>query len=189
LSNPGDQKIIGNSTPRYRYGIAPFVGWNNFTLSAFFQGVGKENWWPGSESNFFWGQYNRPYGIIPEATMDHWTPENPNAYFPRYRGYVALSANRELWVTQTRYLQNVAYIRLKNLSLAYDIPAATLQHIHIQALKVYFTGQNIWTHSPLYKHTKAFDPEVIGADPSGGSGSGNDYPMLKSYTLGLNLTF
>lgn len=189
LSNPGDQKIIGNSTPRYRYGIAPFIGWNNFTLSAFFQGVGKENWWPGSESNFFWGQYNRPYGIIPEATMDHWTPENPNAYFPRYRGYVALSANRELWVTQTRYLQNVAYIRLKNLSLAYDIPAATLQHIHIQALKVYFTGQNIWTHSPLYKHTKAFDPEVIGADPSGGSGSGNDYPMLKSYTLGLNLTF
>ena len=107
----------------------------------------------------------------------------------RYSGYVALSANRELWVTQTRYLQNVAYIRLKNLSLAYDIPASTLQHVHIQALKVYFTGQNIWTHSPLYKHTQAFDPEVIGADPSGGSGSGNDYPMLKSYTLGLNLTF
>lgn len=188
ISNPGDQKVIGNSTPRYRFGITPSLGWNNFFLSAFFQGVGKENWWPGNEAMFFWGQYNRPYNIVPSATLDHWTPENPNGYFPRYRGYVALSGTRELSLQQTRYLQNVAYVRLKNITLGYDIPQQLITRIHIQALRIYFTGQNIFTWSPMYKHTKAYDPEVLGADPTGGSGAGNDYPMLKSYILGLNLT-
>lgn len=188
-SNPGDQKIIGNSSPRYRFGISPFISWNNISLSAFFQGVGHEDWWPGTEANFFWGQYNRPYSLVPVATLNHWTPQNPNAYFPRYRGYVALSGTRELAIVQTRYLQNAAYIRLKNLSVAYSLPASTVERMHLQGLRIYFTGQNMWTYSPMFKHTKAFDPEVLGYDPSGGSGNGNDYPMLKTYTLGLNLTF
>lgn len=189
VTNPGDQKIIGNSSPRYRFGISPFISWNNISLSAFFQGIGHQDWWPGTEANFFWGQYNRPYSLIPVATLNHWTPQNPNAYFPRYRGYVALSGTRELAIVQTRYLQNAAYIRLKNLSVAYNIPASTLERMHLQGLKVYFTGANLWTYSPMFKHTRAYDPEVLGYDPSGGGGNGNDYPMLKSYTLGLNLTF
>jgi hypothetical protein len=57
----GDRKIIGNTTPRYRYGLNLGAEYCNFNLSLFFQGVGKRNWWPHNESAFFWGQYNRPY--------------------------------------------------------------------------------------------------------------------------------
>ncbi|MFT3948015.1 MAG: TonB-dependent receptor [Agriterribacter sp.] len=193
IYDPGDKKIIGNSSIRYPYGVTLSAEWLNFSVSAFFQGVGKRDWYPSAEAAYFWGQYNRPYGQMPVANLDRWTEENPSqdAYFPRYRGYVALSGTRELAVTQTRYLQNASYIRLKNLTIAYNLPVSLLNRIKMNAMQLYFTGQNIWTYSPMYKHNKNFDPEVIeGSDPeiSGSQGDGNSYPMLKSYTIGLSLS-
>ncbi|HTI94459.1 MAG TPA: SusC/RagA family TonB-linked outer membrane protein [Puia sp.] len=188
--NPGDQKVIGNSSPRYAFGITPFIGWNNFSLSAFFQGLGHRDWSPQAEANFFWGQYNRPYAIMPKSTLDHWTPSNPNGYFPRYRGYEALSFPRELNLPQTRYLQNAAYVRLKNVTLGYNLPTSALQRLHLVNVRFYFTGQNLWTYSPLHKHAPAYDPEVLGSDPQvNAGGAGSDYPMLKTYTFGMNLIF
>lgn len=193
LDDPGDQRIIGNSAIRLPYGITGNLGWNNFSLSFFFQGVGKRDWFPSTEAAFFWGQYNRPYSFLPKFNLDHWTEENPSqdAYFPRYRTYTALSGTRELAVKQTRYLQDASYIRLKNLTIGYSIPEKLVKRINISGLRVYVTGQNIWTYSPMYKITKDFDPEVIeGSDPeiNGGQGDGFSYPMPKTYTFGLNLT-
>ncbi len=191
IYNPGDQKIIGNVSPRYAFGITPSVGWNNFFLSAFVQGVGHREWSPTAEADFFWGQYNRPYAFLPVSTLDHWTPANPNGYFPRYRGYEALSFPRELNLPQTRYLQNAAYARVKNITVGYSLPTATLQRMHLINVRFYFTGQNLWTYSPMHKHAPNYDPEVLGSDPQvdPSGGAGNDYPMLKTYTLGMNLTF
>ena len=62
--NPGAMKVIGNSLPRYSYGFSLNADWNNFFIGAFFQGVGKQDWWPGTESDVFWGQYNRPYNYL-----------------------------------------------------------------------------------------------------------------------------
>jgi len=116
VNDSGDRKIIGNTTPRYTYSFNLGANWNNIFISAFLQGVGKQDWWPGTDNALFWGQYNRPYNNIPKSMLGNiWSEDNPDAYFPRYRGYVALQSSRELAVTQTRYLQNVAYIRLKNL--------------------------------------------------------------------------
>lgn len=194
LNDPGDQRIIGNSSIRLPYGITGDIGWNNFSLSLFFQGVGKRNWFPSREAAFFWGQSNRPYSFLPTFNLNRWTEDNPSqsAYFPRYRGYTALSGTRELAVPQTRYLQNASYIRLKNVTIGYSLPRKVLQKMKFNAFRIYLTGQNLWTYSPMYKITKNFDPEVIeGSDPeiNASGGDGFSYPMQKSYTVGVNITF
>jgi TonB-linked SusC/RagA family outer membrane protein len=194
LQNPGDRKIIGNTRPRMTFGLTTNWKWNNFSLSAFFQGVGKRDWYPSGGTYKFWGQYASWYGILPRHTLEmRWTEENPNpnAYFPRYRGPEPF-AGRELDV-QSKYLQDASYIRLKNITLSYTLSGKLLQRLKISRLQFYVTGQNLWTYSPMYKITKGFDVEVIAPsvyDPGGASsGDGNTYPMLKSYTFGLNLSF
>lgn len=203
--DPGDRKIIGNTTPRYTYSFNLGADWNGIFFSAFFQGVGKQDWWPGTDNALFWGQYNRPYNNIPASMIGNiWSEDNPNAYFPRYRGYVALQSTRELSVVQTRYLQNVAYLRLKNLQVGYNFPHNITSAIKMQAARIYLSAENLWCWSPLYKHTKNFDvgniygedQEAKAAANSGGTNSiiGNggqvyNYPILKSVSVGLTLTF
>jgi TonB-linked SusC/RagA family outer membrane protein len=193
MGDHGDLKVIGNSLPRYMIGANLGMNWKNFSFSAFLQGVGHRDWWPGTEAGAFWGQYNRPYESVPAYMMKNvWTEGNPNAYFPRYRGYVALSGTRELAVTQTRYLQNAAYLRLKNLNITWSMPKSWAEAIRMTSARVYVTGQNLFTITPMHKWAKNFDPEVIdGSDPevSTSAGNGYAYPMLKSYSVGLNLTF
>lgn len=194
VDNPGDQRIIGNSEPRYTYAINLSAEWNGFFVSAFFRGVGKQDWWPGSEAGLFWGQYNRPYNDMPKYHLGNiWTEENTDAYFPRYRGYVAMTSGGELVQKQTRYLQNVAYFRLQNLQLGYSIPQSFVSKLKIQAARVYLSGENLWSWSPLYKRTKSLDVESIyGSDmdlTSGTSGNGWNYPRLRTFSLGLSVTF
>lgn len=193
LSDPGDRKIIGNEKPRYMFSFNAGGEWNNFFISAFFQGVGRRDFWPGTDNSLFWGAYNRPYSWHP-VSVEHnmWTPENTNAYFPRLRGYVALNSRGELQVIQSRYLQNAAYVRLKNLTIGYNLPKSLVSKAGMSSARVYFTGQNIWTWSPMYRITKDLDPEVIqGSDPemNPDAGNGMAYPMLKTYTLGVNVSF
>jgi len=193
VDKPGDRVVIGNFTPRYTYGINLDADWNNFFFSTFFQGVGKQDWWPGAEADVFWGQYNRPYNDIPKSQLGNiWSVENPNTYFPRYKGYSAQSGNGELQVAQTKYLQNVAYIRMKNIQLGYNLPQTLLSRIHISNARVYVSGENLWSWSPLYRITKDIDPEsILGSDrvlTDGKNGNGNNYPILKSITFGLSVT-
>lgn len=87
VDDHGDLKVIGNSLPRFAYSINLSGDWNNFFISAFFQGVGKQDWYPSSEC-IFWGQYNRPYNNLPTWHVDnYWTEDNQGAYLPRYAGY------------------------------------------------------------------------------------------------------
>jgi hypothetical protein len=123
---------------------------------------------------------------------DMWSEENPDGYFPRYRGYIALGTNRSLGAPQTRYLQDASYIRLKNLSLDYTIPARIAESINLANAQIFISGQNIFTLSGIFKHTDSFDPEVIEnplGDMTNSHGQGDAYPMLKTWTVGLNLTF
>jgi len=194
VADPGDRKIIGNSTPRYTFGALFDFNWNNFFASVFFQGVAQQDWWPGAEADAFWGPYNRPYNRVPAEMVDEiWSEENPNTYFPRLRGYIAQGTGRSLNVTQTRYLQNAAYIRLKNLQVGYNIPKALISQLKMTQARVFISGDNIWTYSPMYKVTRNLDVENIqGSDrvlTSGTSGNGNNYPILKGWTIGLTIGF
>ncbi|MEO5997814.1 MAG: SusC/RagA family TonB-linked outer membrane protein [Chitinophagaceae bacterium] len=197
VGNPGDRKIIGNSAPRYSYGVNLGADWNNISFSVFFQGVGKQQWYPSTETEMFWGQYNRPYNNVPTFQVGNmWTPENTDAYFPRTMSRAASSnTNRTLGVAQTRYLQNVAYLRMKNIQVGYNLPSAWISRIGARTVRVYFSGENLYTYSPMYKILKnTIDVEnAVPSDQDLNSGSTNgdgyNYPLLKSLSFGLNLGF
>lgn len=197
VSDPGDRKIIGNRSPRYTFGLNLGADWNNFFFSAFLMGVGKQQWYPSTESEIFWGQYNRPYNNIPVFHLGNmWTPDNTDAYFPRTMSRAASNATtRELGVAQTKYLQNVAYIKLRNIQLGYNLPQQVASKIHASAVQVYVSGEDLWTYSPLYKIVGRGHIDVENTGPSdqmftsSNAGDGYNYPMLKSVSFGLSVTF
>lgn len=178
VENHGDISIIGNTTPRYRFGITASADWNGFDLSMFFQGVGRRDYDPSGDL-YFWGIYAQPWTNITYGNYyDHWTPETPDAYFPRMKAYVA-EGGYEAALTQTKYLQNARYIRLKNLTFGYTIPSRITSKAGISKVRVFFSGDNLFTCSGLYKHYN-IDPESLG---------GQSYPLQRSYSFGLNVNF
>lgn len=186
LSEHGDLRKIGNSLPRYSFGITAGFNWNNFDLSAFFQGIGKQHWYPDVEAAKFWGVYGRPYtSFLPKDFVSKvWSPENPDAYFPLLRGYAAYPGG-ELAVKNDKYLQDLAYIRLKNLTIGYNLPATLVKRWKMQRLRVYFTGQNLFTFTKM--DNKYIDPEQVG--PYSSDIGGRNYPFFRQYTFGFDTTF
>ena len=203
LENHGDLKKIGNTTPRYCYSFSFGADWNGIGFSMFWQGVGKRDWYPAKESSLFWGQYGRAYGYdLPwhnasnQAGVDEdGNITNPNAYWPRFRSYIAEVTKGPLAQANDRYLQSAAYLRLKNVTVNYTFPKVLTSKIGIETLMLYVSGENLLPLPPLHKHAKNFDPEVIGAgdpdgwNPVGSAGDGYSYPMMKSISFGLNVTF
>lgn len=195
VSDPGDRKIIGNKSPRFVYGINLGADWNNIFISTFFEGVMKQDWYPSTEAEYFWGQYNRPYNNIPLWHLGNmWTPDNTDAYLPRTMSRAASNAtSRELGVAQTKYLQNVAYIRLKNIQVGYDLPKNLISKIGINNLRVYVSGEDIWSWSPLYKIVGKGHMDVGNIGPRdqvirpGAGADGFNYPIMKSFTFGLSI--
>lgn len=177
LDDHGDRTIIGNSSKRYTFGFNASADWNGFDLSVFFQGVGKRDYYPGSSDLYFWGIYSQPWTNITYGNYyDRWTEETPDGYFPRMKAYVA--EYTEAALTQTKYMQNAAYIRLKNLTLGYTLPIKWTQKAGLDRVRIYFSGDNLFYLSGLYKHYN-IDPEGLG---------GQMYPLQRSYSFGLNVT-
>ncbi|CAN5905814.1 TonB-dependent receptor [soil metagenome] len=197
VENPGDRIIIGNTSPRYTYGINLSSDWNNFFFVAFFQGVAKQDWYPRNESAIFWGQYNRPYNDLPKWHLNDgiiWSEDNPNSFFPRYTSRLANRSGGTLRERQTKYVMNAAYIRLKNIQLGYNLPQRLLEGIGVvKAARVYLSGENLWTWSPLYRIMDNIDVENATAPAdrflTSSGGDGFNYPMLKTTTLGVSITF
>jgi TonB-linked SusC/RagA family outer membrane protein len=184
----GDYSVIGNTTPRYNFGINLGANWNGFDISMFFQGVGKKDFYPAADGMAtdytFYSLFASPWAGETVGFTDHWTPTNTNAYFPRMKPQIAESSSYELGIPQTRYLQNAAYIRLKNLTIGYTIPTSLLQKYRIDKVRIFFSGENLWTKSGLSKDYPV-DPELVGI--SGGGGLA--YTLQKSYSFGLTLSF
>lgn len=176
LDDHGDRKIIGNNSIRYPYSIDLNASFKNFDLRLYGQGIGKRDWYPNASNHYFWGIYAQPWANVQVQNLDHWTPETPNAYFPRVKSYIAEDAT-ELGAPQTRYLQNASYFRLKNLTVGYTLPKTTTDKMKLARLRVYFSAENVFT----VDHLKAdLDPEGLG---------GSVYPFQKTYSAGLNLNF
>jgi len=195
VENPGDMTIIGNTEPRYQYSFKLGADWSGFFFSAFLHGVGQQHWYPGQESAF-WGQYNRGYNQIPAWHLgNYWTEDNPDAYLPRYSQYNgALGFSNH--VPNDRYLQKVSYLRLKNVQLGYSLPNSLITRIGVRKAQVYVSGENIASWSPLYKVAPNFMDvsTAIGTSDSDlnsnyNQGAGNNYPMLKSYSIGISVTY
>ena len=188
VDNPGDMRVIGNSLPRYNYSFRADLSYFGFDVSAFFQGVGKQDWYPTQNAYDFWGPYSFPSlsFIHTDFMKNVWSEENPNAYFPRPRGYASYSGGA-LGVVNDRYLQNAAYLRLKNLTVGYTIPLKSKKVIN--QLRVYFTGENLFYWSPLKKYTKTVDPELTNTTSTYNAGTGVGYGYSRSYSVGVDLKF
>ena len=184
VGKSGDWQIIGNSQPRFNYGINLNASWNGFDLAVFFQGIGKMDWYPAADARAFWSLYARPYQtFVPRDFLkDCWSEENPNAYFPRPRGYVAMNANRPMGVVNDRYLQNIGYLRLKNLTFGYTLPEKITRKASISKLRIYFSGENLFYLAPGL-HGKYVDPEMAMT-----GGNLRLYPWQKSFTFGIDIT-
>lgn len=147
LDDTGDLVRIGNSTPRYAFGINPRIRFKKFGLDIFAQGLLKRDWYP-TRRNFVRFFPFKTLSMEQWWIDDSWTPENRDAYFPGYQ--FAYSDNKNTY-SQTRYLQNAAYIRLKNVTLSYMIPTN-----FVQSFEVYLNGTNLWEYTGMYK---TLDPE------------------------------
>lgn len=200
VNNHGDLSIIGNQSPRYHFGLNLSSSWNGFGVSLFFQGIGKKDYYPGSDAGYFWGKYGRPFfSFIPSIHMnadDVYSDERNNwdtAYWPRVTTYQS-NANRNwtkaLEIPNTRYLQNAAFVRLKNIQLDYTFNKNIVNSIGLEALNIYLSGENLFTYTPLHKYAPNFDPEGLSYDTDfASSADGYTYPMLKTLTMGVNITF
>lgn len=183
LADHGDLKVIGNSTPRYSFGLNLGFNYKGLDFTMFWQGVLKRDAWLGgdgwgNDGNLFWG-FTPGFGNnIYRSTIDFWTPENRGAYYPKpYLSYEVVKNHRP----QSRYLQNAAYARLKNLQVGYDL-TSFVKKFGFRKLRIFASGENLITITKLHKN---YDPELLG----GGWGTGKVYPVLKTISVGANITF
>ncbi|HAC20884.1 MAG TPA: SusC/RagA family protein, partial [Porphyromonadaceae bacterium] len=183
LGETGDRKVIGNSTARFNFGVTLDAQWKGFDISVFFQGVGKRDYAIGGP--YFWGANGGMWqsaGFVEH--LDFFRPEghpmgaNLDSYYPR----PIFDGGGKNQQTQTKYLQNAAYIRMKNLQVGYTFPQQWISKAGLQYLRVFISGDNLLTGT---KMTSIFDPETIG----GGWGEGKTYPLSKVISFGLNVNF
>ena len=160
-----------------------------FDVSAFFQGTGNHYWYPNDESMAFWGPYSRPYcSFIADDFLDHvWAEDNPDAYFPRPRAYAAFTSGAPLYNVNDRYLQNLRYLRFKNLTVGYTVPQVATRKIGVEKVRVYFSGENLCYWSPLKEHSRYIDPEA--AFDRDGRYNNAFYPWQKTMMFGVDITF
>jgi len=177
LEDHGDLVVIGNTSTRYPFSVDLNGDWNGFDFRAFFQGIGKKDYFPSADNQYFWGVYSQPWANVLKTNMDHWTVENPNGYFPRPKSYVAESNWVEVTCPNNRYLQNAAYCRLKNITLGYTLPKSLTQKVKIDRFRFYISGENLWEFTTLDRN---LDPEGL---------TGKIYPFQRTYSCGINLNF
>lgn len=186
LNDPGDKKVIGNSTPRYLFGLDLNASWKGFDVRIFFQGVMKRDYWQGSTYLFGASNNGQWWATGLSQISDYFRDENS---WSVQNGYQSVNTdsylprplyNNKNQKCQTRYLQNAAYIRLKNLQIGYTIPQSITARWGIQNVRVFFSGENLWTGTSL---ASQFDPETIS------SYNGNSYPLSKTLSCGINVTF
>ena len=126
---------------------------------------------------------------LPKNFLDQcWDYDNTDAYFPRAVAYYAYNGKGQLHFANTRYLQNIRYLRLKNLSVGYTVPKKATRLVGIDKARIYFSGENLEYWSPIKKHSLHVDPE--GAyDRSSSSYNRVFYPWQKSFMFGIDITF
>ncbi len=195
VGNTGDMKVIGNTTPRYRFGLDLNAQYKGFDLRVFFQGVMKRDFYsPGKYMFGTHGDIWNSAGIM--GVDDYYRDENTwsvingfmdintDSYLPRLNHTDAWNKNSR---AQTTFLQDASYIRLKNLQVGYTLPRELTSRFGVQQLRFYVSGENLWTGTKL---RKTFDPETIDfTDGNDYDKNGQGYPLSRTIAFGLSLNF
>lgn len=170
-----DRIFLGNAFPRYEYSLNVNIGYGNFDLNIFGQGVGMRN-------NYLSGTGAIPFASndfiasLLEIHKDTWTPTNQDATFPRLlpSGFGGSNYTASSW-----WIRSAAYFRLKNINLGYTLPQSVLKKVKINSVRVFVSGQNLITFTKAWN---GFDPEINNANAQ-------FYPVMRTLTAGLNVNF
>jgi TonB-linked SusC/RagA family outer membrane protein len=170
-----DLVYLGDPFPHYEYGLTFAGNWKNFDFTLFLQGVGKRN-------VMMSGIGLKPFANgsnIFKHQLDSWTVDNPKAEYPIL---VPEANSSDNFVTSDKWVRNGAYMRVKNLMIGYSLPKNWTKRVKIDNARIYASGQNLFTASNFYK---GYDPEVSYA----GSLGGEFYPIMQTFTFGIDLKF
>ena len=168
-----DKKIIGSTIPRFNFGVTANLAYKGVDFSLFVQGVGKKDLYynvttPAYGGTFFTYQLGR---LIPEDPTTYLTAD-----WPQINGATTINEDNSF------HVYNAAYIRCKNVVLGYTFPESLVKKSRLGGLRIYFTGQNLFTIDKL--KIKTIDPEA----PSSSTGQ-SYYPNTKTFALGIDLKF
>jgi TonB-linked SusC/RagA family outer membrane protein len=173
-SNYGDLSFLGTTQPRYLFGANVNLTWKGFDITAFVQGVGKRTYRPEQQTIApLMVSWKQPLAIH----RDYWTPENPNALYPR-----PFTGGNHNYLVADKWLLNGQYMRLKNLQVGYTFPNKLMKKAKISKARIFFTSTDLWTWSKLGNFKGYFDPEQR-------DNIENDYPFFATASMGLNLNF
>ncbi|EOZ95331.1 TonB-dependent receptor [Indibacter alkaliphilus LW1] len=171
LINADDYVIIGSTIPRYTYGLNVNSSFRNFSMNLFIQGVGKAD-------GYLHGRAIQPFysgASAFEVHKDYWTPENPNATFPRLTWGDAGNNYQH----SSFWMRDASYLRLKNIQFGYNLPRQFTERMKIGSARFYVNGQNLLTIDNFWP----------GYDVETPVGTGTNYPIVKIYTLGVDVVF
>jgi hypothetical protein len=165
-----DRQVLGNPFPRYTYGLQANMGWRNLDFSFFFQGVGQATGYIYDQARH---AYKNESSYPQEVHRDRWTPENTDATYPRF-------TYQETYNTRVSsfWLEDAAYLRLKNVQLGYTFPTEWTEKVRIGNLRMYMSAENLLTFTDFFY---GYDPEVP-------LSSGGFYPQVKTFVFGINAT-
>lgn len=170
-----DRFIVGNDFPRYTFGFTYGLEYKGFDFSMMWQGVGRRNKWMRGESVEAF--HNNNEGPVMDFHQDRWTPNNPDATYPRLT-MGAESANNA--AKSDFWIQDAKYLRLKNAQIGYTFPQQWMKKLYVKNLRIFASVQNPLTFT---KMKGGWDPEYTG------DGSGRAYPVARVYSFGLNVKF
>lgn len=209
LDDPKDLSIIGNNSPRFRYGFNLVGDWNNIDFSLFLQGIGKKDYYP--LHYLYWSFYQQPYAGGQTHIFDYYRPQtdsdvdmakhskayidaglanqNLDARFPILQSWLAdrnlgtrIDQSMGLAIPQTGYLLSGAYLRIKNITLGYTLPKNLTDKANLSRIRFFVSTDNLYEWSEVRKY---FDPEAVTEDTN----NGYTYPFNRQYIFGLNVTF
>ena len=168
-------RVKGTQQPKTTFGLTLSAGWKNFDLSVFMQGVtGTNRYFSRDVVGSFIGDTSHPS----TNWLDAWTPENTNAEWPRlFLEENSISSPQR--VNSSFWCMNTNYLRIKNVNLGYTLPKSWTNKLGIANAKIYYTGENLFT----------FDSLPFNADPESPSGNLDVYPISRSHSFGINVTF
>lgn len=222
VDDPKDMRVIGNVNPRFQFGLTLGFDWAGFDVNAFFQGVAKQDYYP--LDYLYWGFYQQPYAGGYRHLMDFYratgdsevdltkhsqsyidaglADANLEATYPHLQAWLAdrnlgerIDQSKGLAIPQTDYLLDASYIRFKNLTIGYTLPAVLTEKVGIGSFRIYVSGENLTEWSSIRDF---FDPESIsdldykinpGGSASRTTGKGYAYPFQRRYAVGVNVTF
>ena len=190
VEDPGDKEVIGNSTPRFEYGLRLGADYKGFDLSVFMQGIGKREIW-GAGFLAIPG-FNASDGAMPQTFADYWSEDNTDAFYARPWNLAAGDPINNYY-PQSRYLLDMSYFRIKNITLGYTLPADIMKKAHIQKARIYMALENFFTFDNL--NGLPIDPEAISGysmfntDNYNSGRTGVGTPTFKSVSVGVQLNF